>query len=401
MYKKIEIKKKHYLLLMSNIVKHMDTIKNKKIQNKLNFNTNKLNKFQLDSLLIQYSYNYFNYSSDPYINIGNQLIENKGICMIQNIPYKITEKIESIGDLIKIINNYSNIVNIEDNIQLSQLKKIEAPLIDLEKMIGMVDLKNDILNQLLFYIQKLHVKNGMEYMHTVLCGPPGTGKTEVAKIIGNIFSRLGILENNKFTKVVRSDLIAGYLGQTAIKTSKVIESSLGGVLFIDEAYALGNSEKRDSFAKECIDTLCESLSNYKDKIMVIIAGYEEELDECFFSYNPGLKSRFPWSFKTDKYTYEDLFKIFCKKVNEINWTYEKNISKEFFKENMKYFMYYGRDIETFLSKTKIAHGRRVFTLDENKKTIITNEDLENGLKLFIKHSYKSDTNTNYIGHLYN
>ena len=386
---------------MSGLVKNLDKTEFNKNKNKLDYNTNKLTQFQMNNLLIKYSYNYFNYSTDPYITIANYMIENKGQCIIQKIPYKINTKIETINDLIIIIDNYSNISNIEDNIQLSELKKIYTPLVQLDKMIGMIDLKNDILNQILFYIQRLHVKNGMEYMHTVLSGPPGTGKTEVAKIIGNIFSRLGILENNKFTKVVRSDLIAGYLGQTAIKTSKVIENSLGGVLFIDEAYALGNSEKRDSFAKECIDTLCEALSNHKDKLMVIIAGYEEELDQCFFSFNPGLRSRFPWSFKTDKYSYEDLFKIFCKKVSEINWSYQKNISKEFFKENIKYFMYYGRDIETFLSKTKIAHGRRVFTLNDDIKTIITNDDLENGLKLFIKHSFKKDDDTNYIGHLYN
>ena len=403
MYKKIEIKKTLHLILMSNLVKQLDKVeynKNKN-KNKNNYNTNKLTNFQLNNLLIQYSYNYFNYMTDPYINIANHMIETKGTPIIENISYKINTKIETINDLIKIIENYSNIVNIKDNIQLCQLNKIKEPLIELDKMIGMIDLKNDILNQILFYIQKLHIKNGMEYMHTVLSGPPGTGKTEVAKIIGNIFAQLGILENNKFTKVVRSDLIAGYLGQTAIKTTKVIESSLGGVLFIDEAYALGNSEKRDSFAKECIDTLCEALSNHKDKLMVIIAGYQQELDECFFSFNPGLRSRFPWSFKTDKYSYEDLYNIFCKKVRQINWTYDKNISKDFFKVNIKYFMYYGRDIETFLSKTKIAHGRRVFTLDDNIKTIITNEDLEDGLKLFIKHSYKKDDDTNYIGHLYN
>ena len=86
-------------------------------------------------------------------------------------------------------------------------------------------------------------------MHTVIYGPPGTGKTEIAKIIGRIFSRLGILTKGTFRKVTRADLIAGYLGQTAIKTKDVIKECLGGVLFIDEAYALGNSEKRDSFCQ--------------------------------------------------------------------------------------------------------------------------------------------------------
>ena len=367
---------------MSGLVKNLDKTEFNKNKNKLDYNTNKLTQFQMNNLLIKYSYNYFNYSTDPYITIANYMIENKGQCIIQKIPYKINTKIETINDLIIIIDNYSNISNIEDNIQLSELKKIYTPLVQLDKMIGMIDLKNDILNQILFYIQRLHVKNGMEYMHTVLSGPPGTGKTEVAKIIGNIFSRLGILENNKFTKVVRSDLIAGYLGQTAIKTSKVIENSLGGVLFIDEAYALGNSEKRDSFAKECIDTLCEALSNHKDKLMVIIAGYEEDLDKCFFSYNQGLNSRFPWRFHTDDYKADELNKIFAKKVKEIGWSLKDDIKNSWFEDKMDYFKFYGRDIETLLAKTKIAHGRRVFCKDESEKRVITQKDINKGFDMF-------------------
>ena len=114
-------------------------------------------------------------------------------------------------------------------------------------------------------------------------GPPGTGKTEIAKIIGKIFCNMGVLSRNIFKKATRSDLIAGYLGQTAMKTRDIMQDCIGGVLFIDEAYALGNPEKRDSFAKECIDTLCEGLSDNKENLMVIIAGYEEDLKKCFFS----------------------------------------------------------------------------------------------------------------------
>ena len=94
-----------------------------------------------------------------------------------------------------------------------------------------------------------------------------------------IFANINILKSNKFKKVTRADLIAGYLGQTALKTKNVIEESLDGVLFIDEAYALGNPEKRDSFSKECIDTLCEALTDHKSRLMVIIAGYEDELEK--------------------------------------------------------------------------------------------------------------------------
>jgi SpoVK/Ycf46/Vps4 family AAA+-type ATPase len=261
-----------------------------------------------------------------------------------------------------------------------------------------------------------------DFLHTVIYGSPGTGKTEVAKIIGRIYSNLGVIKSkgsstssgtyvppkkksssgssstssssssgsgssssSKFKKVTRADLIAGYLGQTALKTKDAIKDSIGGVLFIDEAYALGNTEKRDSFSKECIDTLCEALSDHKDDLMVIIAGYEKDLNECFFAYNDGLDSRFTWRFKIDDYTPEDLRDIFSKKVKDFGWSiYEgEEIKAEWFEKHMKYFKYYGRDMETLFSKTKIAHSRRVFCKPENVKTKITMKDLENGFEMYM------------------
>ena len=243
-------------------------------------------------------------------------------------------------------------------------------------------------------------------MHTVIYGPPGTGKTEVAKIIGRIFSKLGILNKGTFRKVTRSDLIAGYLGQTAIKTKEVINECLGGVLFIDEAYALGNSEKKDSFSKECIDTLCEALSDHKDNIMVIIAGYEKELKTCFFNYNDGLESRFTWRFKTDEYTGEELKEIFLKKVKEAGWKLAENtdIKDEWFKNNKDYFKYYGRDMETLFAKTKICHSRRVFLKSKEHKTKITMEDIENGFKLYLENGEvksRKDNTWSSVKHMYN
>jgi SpoVK/Ycf46/Vps4 family AAA+-type ATPase len=223
-------------------------------------------------------------------------------------------------------------------------------------------------------------------MHTVIYGAPGTGKTEAAKIMGKIYSKLGVLKKETFKKVTRSDLIAGYLGQTALKTQEVIKEALGGVLFIDEAYALGSSEKRDSFAKECIDTLCEALSDNKENLMVIVAGYEKELKDCFFAFNQGLDSRFTWRFKTDDYSAEDLHNIFIKKVRDIEWKIDEksNISVEWFKKNKDYFKFYGRDIETFLSKCKIAHSKRVFCLPEIEKKNLVLKDLEKGFEIYLK-----------------
>jgi SpoVK/Ycf46/Vps4 family AAA+-type ATPase len=221
-------------------------------------------------------------------------------------------------------------------------------------------------------------------MHTVIYGPPGTGKTEVAKLIARIYCKLGVLSTGAFKKVTRSDLVAGYLGQTALKTKDVIKECLGGVLFIDEAYSLGNEEKRDSFSKECIDTLCEALSDYKEDLMVIIAGYEKELNECFFNYNQGLDSRFVWRFKTDDYTAEELYKIFCKKVEDIGWNIQITPAPiTWFGKQMPYFKYYGRDMETLLAKCKISHSKRVFCKPEEEKRILIMEDLEKGLELYL------------------
>jgi len=300
---------------------------------------------------------------------------------------EVNATINNIKDLIDLIEKYPLSDEIEYNINMTALHKIKTELNELNNMIGMKEMKENVVDQLLYYIQDLHnsSSNG-DFMHTVIYGPPGTGKTEIAKIIGRIFCNLGILKKGVFKKVTRSDLVAGYLGQTAMKTKDVIQECIGGVLFIDEAYSLGNVEKRDSFSKECIDTLCEALSDHKDDLMVIIAGYESELKDCFFSYNQGLDSRFTWRFKTENYKSEELFKIFLKKVKDAEWSVEENskISSEWFGKNMVYFKFFGRDIETLFSKIKISHGRRIFCNPKTNRKKITFDDLEKGFDMFLK-----------------
>jgi SpoVK/Ycf46/Vps4 family AAA+-type ATPase len=300
----------------------------------------------------------------------------------------IEVEINNVLDILKLINKYKNDPAIQYNIDIKALHDIKEPLEDLNNMIGMNALKNNIVDQILYFIQKLHKNKDSsgEFLHTVIYGPPGTGKTEIAKIMGKIYSKIGILSKGTFKKVTRSDLIAGYLGQTALKTRDVIKDSLGGVLFIDEAYALGNPEKRDSFAKECIDTLCEALSDNKENLMVIIAGYEKELKESFFAFNQGLDSRFTWRFKTDEYSHEDLYRIFLKKVKDIGWEVDADskINPEWFKKNKECFKFFGRDIEILLSKTKIAHSRRVFCKPESDKKKLTLRDLDKGLEIYLQ-----------------
>jgi len=371
-------------------------------------------KSAFDTLLHIIELNDPNIYNDVFSESTNKKKDNKSTTIGKNeidkeyyktyTPIQYVEidcEINNIGDILELINKYKIEPNIEYNINMEALHKIKEPLEKLNNMIGMSSLKNNVVDQIVYFIQNLHKssKNSGDFMHTVIYGPPGTGKTEVAKLIGKIFSKLGMLEKDKFIKVTRSDLIAGYLGQTAIKTKDVIKDALDGVLFIDEAYALGNSEKRDSFSKECIDTLCEALSDYKDRLMVIIAGYESELKDCFFNYNQGLDSRFTWRYKIDEYSFEDLYNIFLKKVKDIDWTISEQspIKSDWFKSKISFFKFYGRDIENLLLKVKIAHSKRVFCRSKENKKQLTIVDLENGFKLYISNNeVKERQNSEYI-----
>jgi len=337
-----------------------------------------------------YKYNRYNKYGPSIRRISekNQEENKEPTFEIEKTLVNIDVEINNIEDLLTLIDKYKIEPTIKYNINMQILHNIKEPLIELNNMIGMKELKNNITDQILYFVQELNKNkdNSGDFMHTVIYGPPGTGKTEIAKIMGKIYSKIGILDKGTFRKVTRADLVSGYLGQTALKTRDVIKECLGGVLFIDEAYALGNNEKKDSFSKECIDTLCEALSDHKHNLMVIIAGYESELKECFFKYNQGLDSRFTWRFSTDEYKAEDLYKIFLKKVNDIGWLIaeDSKINVDWFKKNMDYFKFFGRDMETLLAKTKIAHSKRVFCKQESEKKKLNLIDLNKGFELYLK-----------------
>jgi SpoVK/Ycf46/Vps4 family AAA+-type ATPase len=307
----------------------------------------------------------------------------------------IDASINNLDDIIKIIQNNEYQEDVEYNIDLKSLHNIKTELLELNSMIGIQSMKKSILDQLIYFIQELHLgkeDESSDFKHTVLYGPPGTGKTEIAKIIGRMYSKLGILKKNVFKKVTRSDLIAGYLGQTSIKTKKIIDECLGGVLFIDEAYSLANGDKEDSYSKECLDTLCESLSDYKSDLMVIIAGYEEELNETFFRVNKGLESRFIWRFTMEEYSSKELMDIFKKKVSDIDWNLDTNINEhqmqKWFDDKKLDFKYFGRDMELLLTYVKISHGKRIYTKSKDLRKCISFDDIKNGYDVFMKNKKK-------------
>jgi len=184
----------------------------------------------------------------------------------------------------------------------------------------------------------------------------------------------------KFKIVTRDQIIGRYLGETSIKCKKVIDECEGGVMFIDEAYALGNPEGRDSFSKEAIDCINQNLSEKKCNFLCIIAGYKDALDKCFFSYNEGLRRRFPFVYTIEKYTPEELCLIYKNMVKEIGWNAEE-IPEKFFKDNYDCFENMGGDIEILMLLTKIESAKRTLFIPEERKKINL-KDLEKSFKQF-------------------
>ena len=294
-------------------------------------------------------------------------------------------KIENLKDLIKAGREYKFFRHVD----MAAVWNILPHLEKLDALIGMEKVKQTIFHQVLYYIQGMHVRdaNG-EYLHMRIVGPPGTGKTTIAMIIADIFADLGILTGGKGDEKVklihRDDFVAGYLGQTAIKTKKLLDSCIGKVVLLDEAYSMGSEREDDSFAKEAIDTLTSFLSEHKNNFCFIVAGYEEDIEKYFFSLNKGLHRRIPWYHKIDPYNPEEMGDIAQKMIREMKWSFSAPEVKDHFvsivKAEKDLFKHFGGDVENFLSKVKIAHAIRVFTLPSTEKFFITKEDLENGLK---------------------
>lgn len=289
-------------------------------------------------------------------------------------------KVCTLRDLLNIIETHPYCNTKEYNIDLEALHKIKPELDQIQSMIGLEKVKDSVLKQLLYFLQGFaHDSQYGDYKHTVITGPPGTGKTELAKLLGNMYAKVGVLKNNAFKKVTRTDLVAGYLGQTAIKTKKVIDECMGGVLFIDEAYSL---ESDDMYAKECVNTLCEALSDSKKDFMVIVAGYQQELEHNFFKVNNGLSSRFIWRFHIEPYTPSELHKIFVRMVDLQQWSMEDGIREKWFLDKKDSFRDNGRSMEQLLSLTKIAHAQRIYGQDPVIKKKLSLDDLKEGLKIY-------------------
>jgi len=306
-----------------------------------------------------------------------EIPKKKYICKRINI------KISTIDDLIYLGELHNPKSKVRYNINIESLYHILPSLRELKNLIGMDKIKKNIVSQILYFLQNLHEGN-LDMLHTVIQGPPGVGKTEVARIIAKIYSSMGILDNDIFISAKRSDLIGQYLGETAIKTQKIINLCRGGVLLIDEAYSLGNKEGRDSYSKECIDTLNQNLTENKHRFMCIIVGYKDALEKCFFSVNPGLARRFNIRYTIEAYSPEELKNIMIAMIRKTGWSIKEpisdNLPDSFFIKNKSEFPNFGGDIETLFFNMKLYHSRRVFLLEDSEKKILTIDDLNGGFE---------------------
>lgn len=241
----------------------------------------------------------------------------------QNEIKQIVQVAQALKDEIVSYYGYirvKEICNDKKLLSFKEEKSLDELLNELDELVGLKKVKATV-NDLIAYqkVQKLREKEGLfsskSTLHLAFTGNPGTGKTTVARIVGRIYKQIGLLSKGHFLEVSRTDLIAGYQGQTALKVKEVIERAKGGVLFIDEAYSITENDHSDSYGRECLTELTKALEDYRDNLVVIVAGYTEPM-KLFFESNPGLKSRFNTFIEFEDYDEEELdgiMNMMCKK----------------------------------------------------------------------------------------
>ena len=258
---------------------------------------------------------------------------------------------------------------------------------ELHELIGLNTVKHDVEEMVgLAKVRKMREEKGMKQvpvsLHLVFSGNPGTGKTTVARILAKLYKEIGILSTGQLIETDRSGLVAGYVGQTAIKTSQKIEEAMGGVLFIDEAYAL--NQEGENFGQEAIDTILKAMEDHRDKFIVIVAGYTD-LMKSFVESNPGLRSRFNKFFEFPDYTVEELQAIFmmqCKKYQyKLTEEAEAAIRDEITRMEAEKGENFAnaREVRNLFERIITNQASRVADLenvDEDTLTTITLEDLK-------------------------
>ena len=208
---------------------------------------------------------------------------------------------------------------------------LEELLAELDGLCGLDRVKADVKSLInLVKVRKLRQEHGLPVppmsLHLVFLGNPGTGKTTVARLLARIYKSIGVLSKGQLVEVDRSGLVAGFVGQTALKTGEAVEKALGGVLFIDEAYALASPDNPNDFGREAIETLLKAMEDHREDLIVIVAGYTELMDR-FLHANPGLESRFNKYFYFEDYTGDQLMDIFRAMCQKNGYTLDDNGEK--------------------------------------------------------------------------
>lgn len=258
----------------------------------------------------------------------------------------------------------------------------------LEALVGLDEVKKDVKNLVnLMKVRKLRQANDLPVppmsLHMVFMGNPGTGKTTVARLISGLYAAIGVLSKGQLVEVDRSGLVAGYVGQTALKTQEAIKSALGGVLFIDEAYSLSSGGEND-FGREAIETILKAMEDHRDDLIVIVAGYDEPMQK-FLSSNPGLESRFNKYFYFPDYTGEQLLSIFRNQCEKNSYTLSpaaetaaKALFDRLYAQRDDNFGN-GRDVRNCFEDMIVRQSNRVVAMDApTREDLITvlPEDLE-------------------------
>ncbi|MFQ3543244.1 AAA family ATPase [Halobacillus rhizosphaerae] len=246
-------------------------------------------------------------------------------------------------------------------------------------IIGMKDLKKrvkEIYAQVLIAQKRkdLGLKPNTQVLHMVFKGNPGTGKTTVARMVAQLFKEMNVLEKGQFIEADRSDLVGEYIGHTAQKTKDLIHKAIGGVLFIDEAYSLARGGDKD-FGKEAIDTIVKCMEDHHDRLIMILAGYPEEMDQ-FLRINPGLASRFPIQLPFSNYSAAELSAIASKMLEERDYCLTPQAERKLYDHlisvcaHSPYNFSNARYVRNLIEEAIRKHAWRVISSNNQKKTAL-------------------------------
>ncbi|MFY9497211.1 MAG: AAA family ATPase [Halanaerobiales bacterium] len=265
-------------------------------------------------------------------------------------------------------------------------EKLNKLLEEMDSLIGLEEVKKIIREYIAFIkVQQLReryqLKTSPVVMHMIFKGNPGTGKTTMARIIGKIFNEIGYLQGGELIEAERADLVGEYIGHTAQKTKKLLERALGGVLFIDEAYSLARGGEKD-FGKESIDTIVKAMEDYKDKLIIILAGYRDEMN-FFLRTNPGLASRFAIQIDFPDYTIDELVQIANLMYKEREYILDEKSKHYIYRilseiRNKEIINGNARTVRNLVERSIRQHARRIIkqkNISKKDLIYITKEDL--------------------------